>query len=294
MENRAHALVAGLFVISLSVAAMFVATWFNGDVIKRSDYLVVTNESVTGLNSQAAVHYRGVNIGKVESIRFNPDNLNQILINISVDENIMLTKSVYAQLGYQGVTGLAYVQLNDDGSEPERLQHDAQIPMRRSLFEEVAGSGQDLLSNVNELVKKMHLLLSEKNQAQFSNILKNIEKATGQFDETAKQLQPVFKSFSGLTTETESVVGHLDQLLLEIRHITARVNQQGGIMDNLSQSTEELAAAIPELHKISDGVTRSTYNLDRVLRQVEENPQSLLFGSPPPLPGPGEYGFISP
>ena len=156
MENRAHALVAGLFVIFLSITVALVAMWFSGNNIQRNTYLVVTKESVSGLNPQSAVHYRGVNIGKVESIEFDPDNLHQILIHISIDANVALSKTIYAQLGYQGVTGLAYIQLNDDGVANEPLPIDAQIPMRRSLLDEVTGSGQDLLTNVNQLVLKMH------------------------------------------------------------------------------------------------------------------------------------------
>ena len=115
MENSAHALVAGIFVILLSIAVGLVATWFSGDNIQRVSYLVVTKESVSGLNPQSSVHYRGVLIGKVEDIEFDPEDSQQILVQISVNENVNLQNTVYAQLGYQGVTGLAYIQLNDDG-----------------------------------------------------------------------------------------------------------------------------------------------------------------------------------
>lgn len=294
MENRAHALVAGLFVIFLSITVALVAMWFSGNNIQRHSYLVVTKESVSGLNPQSAVHYRGVNIGKVESIEFDPDSLQRILIHISIDHNVALSNTTYAQLGYQGVTGLAYIQLNDDGTGSERLQSDAQIPMRRSLLDEVTGSGQDLLSNVNQLVLKMHHLLDDQNQAHVSQILQNIEKATHNFDDIAGHLQPVLKSFTDLTIESATLVKRLDQLLGEINLAVAKANQKEGIFDSLSQSTHELATAIPELRKVSSSIAQNSNNLDRVLHQLEENPQSLLFGRPPLLPGPGETGFVPP
>jgi len=294
MENRAHALVAGIFVIFLSIAITLVAMWFSGNTVQRNSYLVVTKESVSGLNPQSAVHYRGVNIGKVESIEFDPDNLHQILIHISINQNVALSKSVYAQLGYQGVTGLAYIQLNDDGIGNEQLPSDAQIPMRRSLLDEVTGSGQDLLSNVNQLVLKMHHLLDDQNQTHVSQILQNIEKATRNFDGIASHLQPVLESFTGLTTESSSLVKRLDHLLGEINLAMANANQKEGVFDSLSQSTQELAIAIPELRNVSKSIARNSNNLDRVLHQLEENPQSLLFGHPPSLPGPGEAGFVPP
>ncbi|WP_297324124.1 MlaD family protein [Nitrosomonas sp.] len=294
MENRAHALVAGLFVIFLSIAIALVAMRFSGSNIQHNAYLVVTKESVSGLSPQSAVHYRGVNIGKVENIEFDPDNLRQILIHILIDENVVLSKSIYAQLGYQGVTGLAYIQLNDDGIDNEQLPSDARIPMRRSLLDEVTGSGQDLLSNVNQLVLKMHQLLDDQNQTQVAKILQNIEKATRNFDGIAGHLQPVLKSFTELTIESATLVKRLDQLLSEINLAVAKANQKEGIFDSLSQSAQELATTIPELHRVSDSITRNSNNLDRVLHQLEENPQSLIFGRSPSSPGPGEAGFIPP
>ncbi|MBY0483222.1 MlaD family protein [Nitrosomonas sp.] len=294
MENRAHALVAGIFVIFLSITVTFVAMWFSGNNIQRNSYLVVTKESVSGLNPQSAVHYRGVNIGKVENIEFDPDNPHQILIQISVDENVRLQNTIYAQLGYQGVTGLAYIQLNDNGIGNEQLPSDAQIPMRRSLLDEVTGSGQDLLSNVNQLVLKLHQLLDDQNQTHVSKILQNIEKATRNFDGIAGRLQPVLESVTELSTQSATLVKHLDQLLGEINITVAKINQKEGIFDSLSHSTQELATTIPELRKVSNSIARNSNNLDKVLNQLEENPQSLLFGRPQSLPGPGEAGFIPP
>lgn len=294
MENRAHALIAGIFVIVLSIAILVVAMWFSGNTIQRNQYMVVSKESVTGLNPQSAVHYHGVNIGKVEGIQFDPKNNHQILIDISIDANIKMTQGVYAKLGYQGVTGLAFIQLNDDGDDLTPLKDEALIPMHKSLFDEVAGSGQDLLSNINLLVKKMQELLGPQNQTQITNILYNIEKASKNFDGLANHTQPLLDSFVELTTETSSLVRHIDHLLVEIDDVIINANQQGGILDNLSQSTQELAITIPELRKVTDGITRNSYHLDRVLQQLEENPQSLLFGRTEPLAGPGEIGFIVP
>ncbi|MBL8498938.1 MCE family protein [Nitrosomonas sp. JL21] len=294
MENRAHALVAGLFVIFLSITIALVAMWFSGNNVKRNSYWVVTKESVSGLNPQSAVLYRGVNIGKVESIQFDPENPQQILIHVLIDENVSLSKTVYAQLGYQGVTGLAYIQLNDNEVGNEKLSSDERIPMRRSLLEEVAGSGQDLLSNVNQLILKLHQLLDDQNRTHVSQILKNVEKATNNIDKITGNAQPVMSSFTDLTIESATLVKRLDQLLAEINLAVAKANQKEGIFENLSLSVQELASTLPEIQRASTSVTRTSTKLERVLQSLEENPQSLLFGRSPPAPGPGETGFVSP
>jgi len=295
MENRAHALVAGIFVICLSVAALAVAKWFKGDAIEHNHYQVVTLESVTGLNLQASVYYRGVNIGKVDKIYFDPQNINQIIIDIAIDGRIKLPSNVNAQLGYQGITGLAYIQLRN-GSEisPDILPEGAQIPMHPSLLDEVAGYGQNILNNVNELVIQLHQLLNEDNQRQISSILTNIEKATRNFDGIASNLEPGLTSFTHLTQEASNLVAHLDDLLTEINQSMQKVNQQGGIIDSLTTTTQEMATTIPELRKVSNSIIRNSQSLDRIFQQLEENPQMLIFGRQSSPPGPGEPGFVAP
>ena len=295
MENRAHALMAGLFVIFLGAAALVVAKWFKGDTIDYHHYRVITSDSVTGLNLQASVYYRGVNIGKANRLYFNPENGQQIVIDIAIDGNIKLPENSYAQLGYQGITGLAYVQLrNDTPVSPETLSEGAHIPMRPSLLDEVTGYGQNILNNVNELVIQLHQLLNEDNQTQISSILRNIEKMTRNFDGIADNLQPGLESFTQLTREASSLVGHLDDLLAEINQSMQKMNQQGGIIDNLTTTTQEMATTIPELRKVSNGLIRNSQSLDRILNQLEDNPQMLLFGRPSSPPGPGEAGFVAP
>ncbi|MCH9665421.1 MAG: MlaD family protein [Gammaproteobacteria bacterium] len=294
MENRAHALIAGLFVIILCATVVFIAQWFSGDTVDKNNYLVFTNESVSGLNPQASVHYRGVNIGKVESVYFNPENSNEILMEISADRSVTLHNTVFAIMEYQGLTGLTYIQLNDnpdvlnaDNFELAPLLDNARIPMRRSFLDEMTGSGQDLIRNINKAVVEINHILDKNHQKQISEIITDINNATSRFDDLFDPERPDNMKLSSITTE-------LDSLLKKINIIASKVNEDGGIIDSLALSAEAFADTVPKLNEISDGILRSTQNLDRTLRQYEDQPQSILFGKQPPLPGPGENGYVSP
>ena len=70
MENRAHAIAAGLFTILLTAGVVFAAMWFSGETYEKAVYLLESRLPVTGLNVQSAVRFRGVDVGKVESIEF--------------------------------------------------------------------------------------------------------------------------------------------------------------------------------------------------------------------------------
>jgi phospholipid/cholesterol/gamma-HCH transport system substrate-binding protein len=298
MENRSHALIAGLFVIILSAAMAVTAKWLSGETTDHAHYILISDGSVSGLNPQAAVRFRGVNVGKVEEIDFDPENLRLIRIHIGIDQNVPLTKGVFAQLGYQGVTGLAYIELDDDGNQLELLHTNesdlARIPMHASTLDNIVITGQDLLNSVNETVKKMNHLLNDQNQERFSHLLEDMENATTDFGSFTKQLQPNLKSFPELTSKTNSLLGNADQLIKNINRVVEKIGHQGGVIDGLSQSAEELADTIPRIQEAIDGVKQGTRSVDRVLLQFEEQPGSFIFGKSPLPPGPGEKGFISP
>ena len=66
MENRSHALMAGLFTLLLGTAAILAAWWFGGKHELTREYTVVTRQNVTGLSLQGQVRYRGIRGGKVQ------------------------------------------------------------------------------------------------------------------------------------------------------------------------------------------------------------------------------------
>ena len=298
MENRAHALAAGLFVIILSTALAVAIMWFGGDTMMRAKYMLVSEVPVSGLNSQATVRYRGVTVGKVESIKLDKKDPHKILIQIAVDKNVPLTRNAFAQLGYQGLTGLAYVQLNDEDGEAEQLETDsdepAQIPLRPSLFDSITSSGQHLLGTANVLIERMNLLLEDENRTRFTHILENTEKATGRLSKVLSQLEPGLKTIPGLAAEASSVMKNADRLVVDLNQIPSRLTRQGGAIDGLSVATVELGETMRSFREATEGIKNTTRNVDRVLLQLEDQPASLLFGRPPPPPGPGEAGFVPP
>ena len=91
--------------------------------------------------ARAPVRYRGLNVGAVRSIHFDPKHRGQIVIRIMLDRSVPITVSTFGSLQLQGVTGVAFVQLEDTEHSPGRLvssvDHVAQIPMRPGFFDQL-------------------------------------------------------------------------------------------------------------------------------------------------------------
>src|SRR5690606_36335284 len=107
MENKAHAMAAGIFVALLSLLVLGMAAWLTRDTGIRDTYEISTRETVTGLQEQAPVRFRGVDVGKVSSIGFDPQKQGNVLLRLEIDREAPITRETYASLGFQGVTGLA-------------------------------------------------------------------------------------------------------------------------------------------------------------------------------------------
>jgi phospholipid/cholesterol/gamma-HCH transport system substrate-binding protein len=282
VENRAYALAAGSFTLFLAAALVAAGLWFRRDDVRFAQYVVTTTSSVSGLKTEAPVRYRGVDVGRVEAIRIEPGISGRIHIRIGVQEDTPITKSTYAQLGYQGVTGLAYVSLNDDGTSSELLKAGGREPPRIDLRPSVFDSSLDLVAAVNELSGRMNDLLNEENRRLVTRVLGGIERASRQTADLAERLQP-----------------GAEKLFVEFGALARKLEERSQAFDRMAASLEEVGVAarsfndetLPRFNALVEQLNRDTRALDRVLNAVGENPQSFVFGAPRGRPGPGEPGF---
>lgn len=310
MENRAHALAAGLFTLVLGAALAAVALWFNKDDIKLIPYVMTTSHAVTGLKVEAPVRYRGVDVGKVEEISIDAGNGGRVQIRIGVRAGTPITSSTYAQLGYQGITGLAYVLLGDDGKSTQPLTSSpgalAQIHMKPSLMD----SGESLFGSFVEITEQVKRLLDDENQARVRRTLANLEQATLRASALSEKLEPSLKAMPAMIAEAKGLAGDArasvrkaDQLIDSANALALKLDRR---VDTLSQAVASVDASVgevgvtaravgedtvPRVNVLVDGLARDTHALGRIINNLGEQPQSIVFGTPPVAPGPGEPGF---
>jgi phospholipid/cholesterol/gamma-HCH transport system substrate-binding protein len=309
MESRSYALLTGFFTILLGIALAASFIWFRGDTKSYSSYLVVSKFPVNGLNRQAAVRFRGVEIGKVEDISIDPRDSKVILIRVIVDDSVPITRGTFAQIGYQGLTGIAYVVLDDDGSNPAPMQYPAgdvaRIEVRGNVFDDLAQSSKALLQQASDLLDRLNKIASESSQSRIENTLANFEKASAQLEpalraipevaERAKKFldddnqASVRRSLANVERATESVTPVID----DSRQVLANMRQLSDKLEKLSAqiSSEITDTTLPKVNVLVEQLGQDTEDFHRLMLQIEREPQSLVFGRQRPSPGPGEPGF---
>ena len=318
MENKAHAIVAGAFVLVVTALLAFLSVWLMRDTTQRDLYEMSTHEVLTGLQPQATVSFRGVPVGKVERIGFDRKIKGNVLVRVSIDRRAPLTKSVFATLASQGVTGLGIIQLDDTGTSAERLvPNDAEpprIPLQTGGFDKLLKRSEVVFKQLEQVSNGLNKLLSDENQQRVVTGLDNIGNAAGRVDQLASsmrsimnaQLSPERADIPALIKNADAAVTSFKRTselaqttLTDIGTTAARLNQKDGPLDKLSEGAAALAAGVqtfsaatlPKLGEVADETARTMRQLRRTVTAVDDNPQALIFGNAPTLPGPGEPGF---
>ena len=318
MENKAHAMVAGAFVLAVSALLALLAVWLLRDTSQRDMYEMSTSETVSGLQPQSLVRFRGVPVGKVELIGFDNKVKGNVLIRISIDRSAPVTKSVFATVASQGVTGLGFIQLDDSGASAERLvpndDDPPRIPLKPGGLEKLLKQSEVIFDQVEQASTKLNQMLAEDNQKRLVVALESMGQAANNVSSLSTTLTSILNAQLGPDkVNIPRLVKNLDTAVVSLQDtstkagaaiaevgITAkRLNEKGGPLDKLSEGGTALAAGVetfsaatlPKLGAVADETARTMRQLGRTVNAVDDNPQSLIFGNGPPQPGPGEPGF---
>ncbi len=321
MQNKAHALAAGLFVLAMTSLLLLLGAWLTRDSGARHIYEISTREAVTGLQEQAPVRYRGVDVGKVTGIGFDPKVAGNVLVRLEVATGTPITQDTFATLSFQGVTGLAFVQLDDAGKPAALLPPDdaapPRIPLRPGLLSKLAARGEAILEQVEQASTRVSQLLSEPNQKRITAAFDNVAEAAASItalsrnlDTTlAAQFGPQRVNIPSLVRRTDSALASLQDTseatrstIADIGQTARRLNAPNGPMDRLAAGTEALShaadsfnsATLPRINRVTEDTSRAVRQLSRTIIGINDNPQSLIFGTGRIEPGPGEEGFTPP
>lgn len=310
MENRSHALLAGLFALLLMIAAGVTAVWVSKQNLPRIPYELIATSPVTGLSVQSQVRYQGVPVGNVESLRFVPEKPGKVLISIGIDPKTPVTRGTWAEIVMAGVTGISNVELRDDGTSTTRLESSAaniqQIPIRPNFLDRLIAQATTMVPALEGLLIHIQKVASDENIEALSVTLRNVASLSDQLKRSVVLLEPGFAKVPALIDGLTVTGQRVDEAMVDIRQLTRSAqktfdgfNAPGGTMVQVTQSLKEIRQAVaqlqgstlPDASMLMLGATDASRALTQTARQLGQSPQSLIFGPPRAVAGPGEPGF---
>lgn len=305
MERSAYAFATGLFVIALGLGLLAGARWLQGPDMERRPYQVVAKSSVAGLSPYSKVYYRGVEVGQVTAIHFARDGTRDILLDIALESRVPVTVNTYAVLKSQGLTGLAFIELLDDGpldapELPTSSTDPGRIEMRPSLLESFQTVGQGIAEQIHQLAGNLNRLLAPESVARVGRILANLEDISARVDELLGLSRPAFTRLAPLLDQSDATLAEAGTTLQALRDtlelLQARLRDAEAIAARADAAVAGVgqqvnSGILPELEAALAAIRAAADRFERLATTLENNPPALLWGAPRPPPGPGEAGY---
>jgi phospholipid/cholesterol/gamma-HCH transport system substrate-binding protein len=273
VENGINMKARLLFVVFLIISISAGAGWYFYSVSRYATYQIYTQEPVSGLIADAPVEFHGVDVGKVKSIRL--VNPRSVSIVVRIDKDAPVTSASVATITFRGLatrgfTGYAYISLDDVGSDsrPLTIRPGAPypiIPTAPSKVMTLDTTLNQVKDNVQAVTDLLVTTLDTKTVASLKQSAESLRLATDALARNTEKLNSMIAN-----TERAS---HRFGPLLESSHDTLRALQ--------TQILPEAYKALSNLDNLSTSLTDLTTKLNR-------DPSSLLRGTAPPPPGPGE------
>lgn len=300
MENRTHAIIAACFLVVLTAVIVIIFLWLSSGPNEPLIYRIVTRDSVAGLSPQSKVEFKGLPVGHVTHVGFDPNNHAQVVIDFRVRKGTYITHATYAVLTKHGITGgeVLELKLGKGSSKPlaTSAKHPAHIPLHKSFLAKLKASASKDMKAVQAILQSTKKLLNTNNRKHLAATIKHMDKATAKLVTIEKQLEPVIQQMPGLMKsahkslkQSHALLANANQLVTSAR---GPVKKIGKVEDSVQHLTRKLdTQTVPDVSALSRSLMRTSRELQQLIHELKTKPQSVIFGPPKPPPGPGEPGF---
>lgn len=321
MEKRVNFIILGIFIVGLFIAIVGTILWLSdyGQDKTYKYYLVNTKDSVSGLNVQAPVKYRGVEVGQVATIAINTYNSEEVSITIKVKPTTPIKEDTYAIIEPQGITGLSYLQLagGSNNSKPLYTSESSLgiIKSKASIFSQVNTTFGSITKKLEATLSSINSLINEKNSKNISIILENTAKASkvlGDFATAIEGQKEMIESILKGTKELELATIDTVSKMGDMSQSINKAVQNGGIamIKKISVAADSVKSLMEQTgKKLNDGLldvkgatkglveplNDTLHQLDTLLNQtgefvdqLKQSPSDILYKHSTQKPGPGE------
>ena len=300
MDTKINFFKIGMFIVIFTIALLGVIFWlgkYGFEKQKFDEYAIYFEESISGLNLGSSIKYKGFEVGNVSEIKINPNNSEEIQINVLIKKGTPIKEDNYAMLGNLGITGLKYIELKGGSNESALLKENKDgiklIPSRTSALTSLFDSTQDITTEVMLVLNQIKKVLDDKNIDKFSKILSksensasNIEQLSEYLVKNEKKIDLLLKDISTLVkTSNESFVSVnksansfkelSNEFLLELKN--------GNF--NLKELSKE---SFDKLNKVLNSLDETLIQTQNLVNEIEQSPSDLIFKQKSIKYGPGE------
>jgi len=300
MERNANYALVGVISTILLIGLVVFVVMLAGNRFSRKfdEYDIIFQGPVRGLSEGAEVHFNGIKVGDVTKLSIDPEDSRLVIVRAKVSTDVPIRTDSLATLEPLGITGVNYVQISAGTAGHVLLKTTVaadQIPRmgsRRDALSDFLAGGGTAVQRTVEALDRVNRLLSDDNLKTISTSFANLEQVTAELnrrkaiigdaqktlqsaDEAAQQIRDLAKSSQGLVdgegkhtiTRLGDAAAEMQGTAKDLRVLLQKLD--GPTTDFATTGAPQLAGAIADLQ-------RTTSQLDRLLGEVQTNPQGLI------------------
>ena len=311
METRANYALIGAFVLMAAAAVIGFALWLGSSQFNRdfAQYDVVFPGPVS-LEEGASVRYIGIKVGEVESVGIDRRDASMVRARLRVDRSTPVKADSTAIIDFAGITGITFVQINAGTNEagpllPQPYEEIPTIKAGETPLVALFDGGAQIVGQAGLTMEQLSGVLTDENVAAFSDILINLRDISNTLSEDDKALiAQSIKTLAALegagdnltkaSTDITATAASVDQELASLNvGLKALVEELTGATGTAKEMMSESKTAIAAATQLVEGGATDTVQqtqlaalelrvlisrLDRLTREIEQNPQGFVVG----------------
>ncbi len=273
METRANYIVVGIFTIVAILSAFGFVYWKasssgNGDNVTLN---VRIPGSAAGLGRGSAVLFNGVKVGDVLRVYIDVTNPDIAIAETRVDRRTPVTPTTLAEIGVQGLTGQAYIELIGGNPKERNILEkaaedgvDAEITAKPYAVTDLLKTAQNIADRADAVLESVQTFFDQArtpltktldNAEKFSEALARNSDGVDKFLESVSELSETVKSVSGKIDSTMTAAQNLLEAVdpEKVSKIVADTSDVTGRLNKASEKFEDIASSADEtIHTLND------------------------------------------
>jgi phospholipid/cholesterol/gamma-HCH transport system substrate-binding protein len=302
MDRDANYVAVGAFVLLVIAMAVSFVFWYTDQQDKHTyqRYEIYFPGSVSGLTAGSPVRYLGVDVGKVARIMLDPLQHKTVQVIADIDSTAPIDDRTRASLSLQGVTGLLFVDLEQDPKAEstgvmEQGQRYPMIRSRRSDFDVLLSNLPALTTHLVELADHFNQVFSDDNVRSLKATLENVRVASEHLPNTVREAQLLVADVRRTTQEVQGTMLELRSVIAEdspdvkaavanIRLITANLASTTQRLNSFVTENEPGASrftqqSLPELEQLLRESRQAVRDFRDLSRSLKRDPSQLIYES---------------